>query len=161
MAFGLAVYASQHGLPHDHARLASRCWLRSPGWALSTGSHRKVSVSQLIHILLSQVAWRKPFFRPLIADEDWAVRDEGMATKRLKRRKKEGGCSIPSAPLSVHCGTYTPYTSIGWGHVKSQDLTPDSSLASPRRGKRGSLQPSCPRKGRKNADKSTIHFLAV
>jgi hypothetical protein len=27
----LAVYASQHGSPHDHARLASGCWPALPG----------------------------------------------------------------------------------------------------------------------------------
>ena len=48
MAFGLAVYASQAGLPQHHARLASRCWSGSPGRAQSTGSLRKVSVFQLI-----------------------------------------------------------------------------------------------------------------
>ena len=30
MAFGLAVYASQDGLPHHHARLASGCWPALP-----------------------------------------------------------------------------------------------------------------------------------
>src|ERR1022692_2274758 len=40
----LAVYASQGGSPHRHARLASRCWSGSPGRAwLPAGSHRKVS----------------------------------------------------------------------------------------------------------------------
>jgi hypothetical protein len=39
LASKLAVYASQGGLPHRHARLASRCWLRSPGRAwLPAGS---------------------------------------------------------------------------------------------------------------------------
>jgi len=33
MAFGLAVYASQDGLPRHHARLASGCWSGSTGWA--------------------------------------------------------------------------------------------------------------------------------
>ena len=33
MAFGLAVYASQDGLPHHHARLASSCWSGSTGRA--------------------------------------------------------------------------------------------------------------------------------
>jgi hypothetical protein len=32
-ALKLAVYASQGGLPHHHARLTSRCWLGSPGRA--------------------------------------------------------------------------------------------------------------------------------
>ena len=41
MAFGFAVYASQAGLPRRHARLASRRWLGSPGWAHSTGSLRR------------------------------------------------------------------------------------------------------------------------
>src|SRR3990167_604345 len=44
LALKLAVYASQGGSPHHYARLASRCWLRSPGRAwLPAGSHRKVS----------------------------------------------------------------------------------------------------------------------
>lgn len=33
MAFEIAVYASQPGLPQSHARLASRCWLDFPGQA--------------------------------------------------------------------------------------------------------------------------------
>ena len=33
MAFGLAVYASQCGLPRHHARLASSCWSGSTGRA--------------------------------------------------------------------------------------------------------------------------------
>src|SRR6266851_4649272 len=44
LALKLAVYASQGGSPHHHARLASRCWLRSPGQAwLPAGFRRKVS----------------------------------------------------------------------------------------------------------------------
>jgi hypothetical protein len=43
-AFALAVYASQDGSPHHHARLASGCRLGSTGWDwLPTGFQRKVS----------------------------------------------------------------------------------------------------------------------
>jgi hypothetical protein len=43
-AWALAVYASQHGLLHDHARLASGCWPDSTGRAwVPAGCLRKVS----------------------------------------------------------------------------------------------------------------------
>ena len=47
MAFEIAVYASQPGLPQNHARLASRCWLDFPGQASPAGSRKEVS--NLLH----------------------------------------------------------------------------------------------------------------
>ena len=59
-AWQLAVYASWRGLPRRRARLASRCWLGSPGRAwLPAGFHRKVS-SYLSP--LSQAYLRNPLF---------------------------------------------------------------------------------------------------
>ena len=59
MAFGLAVYASQAGLPRHHARLASGCWPGSPGRAFHPqGSIERFQICFLHLILLSQASWR-------------------------------------------------------------------------------------------------------
>jgi hypothetical protein len=81
-ASALAVYASQGRLPHRHARLASRCWLGSPGWAwLPTRFLREVSERSLPPLpsflganpfvfrsaaanLFGSVIQEVPFFRP-------------------------------------------------------------------------------------------------
>ena len=59
-AFALAVYASQGGSPHHHARLASGCRLSSTGWDwLPTGFQRKVSECILTsHPPYPGFAWR-------------------------------------------------------------------------------------------------------
>ena len=55
MAFGLAVYASQCGLPQPHARLASSCWSSSTGRASHPkGSDERFQSCTLHLILLSQ-----------------------------------------------------------------------------------------------------------
>ena len=55
MAFGLAVYASQCGLPQPHARLASSCWSGSTGRASHPkGSDERFQSCNLHLILLSQ-----------------------------------------------------------------------------------------------------------
>ena len=59
-AWALAVYASQGGLPHRHARLASGCWPGSTGWDwLPTGLLRKVSAMHSLHPSpFPKLAWR-------------------------------------------------------------------------------------------------------
>ncbi len=55
MAFELAVYASQCGLPQPHARLASSCWSSSTGRASHPkGSDERFQSCNLHLILLSQ-----------------------------------------------------------------------------------------------------------
>jgi hypothetical protein len=55
MAFGLAVYASQYGLPTSHARLASGRWSGATGRAFhSQGSNERFQICILHLILLSQ-----------------------------------------------------------------------------------------------------------
>jgi hypothetical protein len=55
MAFGLAVYASQCGLPQPHARLASSCWSGSTGRASHPkGSDERFQSCNLHLIPLSQ-----------------------------------------------------------------------------------------------------------
>ncbi len=55
MAFGLAVYASQCGLPQHHARLASSCWSGSTGRAFHPqGSDERFQSCNLHLIPLSQ-----------------------------------------------------------------------------------------------------------
>ena len=55
MAFGLAVYASQDGLPHHHARLASSCWSSSTGrGSHPQGSGERFQICRLHFIPLSQ-----------------------------------------------------------------------------------------------------------
>ncbi len=55
MAFGLAVYASQCGLPQHHARLASSCWSGSTGRAFHPqGSVERFQSCRLHLIPLSQ-----------------------------------------------------------------------------------------------------------
>ena len=55
MAFGLAVYASQGGLPHHHARLASGRWSGATGRAFHPqGSDERFQSCFLHLILLSQ-----------------------------------------------------------------------------------------------------------
>ena len=62
-ALKLAVYASQGELPHRHARLASRCWLGSPGRAwLPARFLRKVS--EQAHPPFPSFAWRDPLYSP-------------------------------------------------------------------------------------------------
>ena len=106
MAFRLAVYASQAGLPRHHARRASRCRLRSPGWTQSTGPQRKVSVIQLIHVLLSQVAWRNPLFSPwwaltpLLQSTDCRILDK--CRKCCRRDHIRSSCSA-RAQCAVAC----------------------------------------------------------
>jgi hypothetical protein len=58
-AFDLAVYASQDGSPHHHARLASRLLARSYRTGLAT---RRVPIKGFTSetILLFRVTWRKP-----------------------------------------------------------------------------------------------------
>ena len=59
MAFGLAVYASQDGLPHHHARLASSCWSGSTGRdSHPQGSDERFQICNLHLIPLSQTSWR-------------------------------------------------------------------------------------------------------
>jgi hypothetical protein len=62
LAFALAVYASQGGSPHHHARLASGCRLGSTGWDwLPKGFQRKVSKMVPTSLPPSPgFAWRKP-----------------------------------------------------------------------------------------------------
>jgi len=60
MASALAVYASQHGSPHHHARLASGCRPGSAGRASYPQSSYERFQSCILHlILLSQASWRK------------------------------------------------------------------------------------------------------
>jgi hypothetical protein len=58
--FDLAVYASQGGSPHHHARLASGCW---PGFArrdwIPAGFRRKVSEFEALPPFHRLWAWRK------------------------------------------------------------------------------------------------------
>ncbi len=55
-AWTLAVYASQSGLPQNHARLASRCWPGLVTRKIPTKGFRVVS----LHLVLpSQASWRK------------------------------------------------------------------------------------------------------
>ena len=59
MAFGLAVYASQDGLPRHYARLASGCWSGSTGRAFHPqDSDERFQICFLHLILLSQASWR-------------------------------------------------------------------------------------------------------
>ncbi len=59
MAFGLAVYASQDGLPRHHARLASGRWSGATGRAFHPqGSYERFQ-SCILHLIpLSQASWR-------------------------------------------------------------------------------------------------------
>ena len=59
MAFGLAVYASQCGLPTPHARLASGRWSGATGRAFHPqGSYERFQICFLHLIPLSQASWR-------------------------------------------------------------------------------------------------------
>ena len=67
-AWALAVYASQGGLPHRHARLASGCGPGSTGWDwLPTGLLRKVSAMYSLHpSSFPKFAWRNGANRCLV-----------------------------------------------------------------------------------------------
>ncbi len=62
MAFGLAVYASQDGLPRHHARLASGRWSGATGRAFHPqGSYERFQSCILTsHPPFPSLAWRKP-----------------------------------------------------------------------------------------------------
>ena len=66
MAFGLAVYASPHGLPRLDARLASSRWSDATGRASHPqGSYERFPRCFLHRFPLSQASWRRqcpPFF---------------------------------------------------------------------------------------------------
>ena len=62
MAFGLAVYASQDGLPRHHARLASGRWSSATGRAFHPqGSNERFQSCLLTsHSPFPSLAWRNP-----------------------------------------------------------------------------------------------------
>ena len=62
MAFGLAVYASQDGLPRHHARLASGRWSGATGRAFHPqGSNKRFQSCFLTsHSPFPSLAWRNP-----------------------------------------------------------------------------------------------------
>ena len=82
MAFGLAVYASQCGLPPHHARLASGCWSGSTGRAFHPhGSDERFQSCYLHLILLSQASSRKG--RVIVCSErPLSVRHEAQANSQ-------------------------------------------------------------------------------
>jgi hypothetical protein len=64
MAFGLAVYASQCGLPTPHARLAPGRWSGATGRAFTRKVPTKgFEVASLHLVPLSQASWRNPTHR--------------------------------------------------------------------------------------------------
>ena len=67
-ASALAVYASQGGLPHHHARLASGCWPSSTGrdW-LPAGFLRKVSEMYPTSLPPFPSFLAQPFWQPAVA----------------------------------------------------------------------------------------------
>ena len=75
MAFGLAVYASQCGLPQHHARLASSCWSGSTGRASHPqGSDDRFRSCNLHLIPLSQASWRNRSSRRASAAQEKVAR---------------------------------------------------------------------------------------
>jgi hypothetical protein len=92
-AFDLAVYASQDGSPHHHARLASRLLVRFYRTGLVT---RRVPIKGLTSemILLFRVAWRKdaiPNYRRVSAGAV-GLGEERSMLDRINR-------SYPASPL--------------------------------------------------------------
>ena len=64
MAFGLAVHASQCGLPTPHARLASSRWSDSTGRAFHPqGPDGRFQSASYISSSFPKLAWRKPIDR--------------------------------------------------------------------------------------------------
>jgi hypothetical protein len=57
MAFGLAVYASQDGLPRHHARLASGRWSGATGRAFHPQGSNERFQSCSLHLFLLSQAW--------------------------------------------------------------------------------------------------------
>jgi len=109
MASRLAVYASQLGSPRDHARLASRCWLGSPGWVHSTGSLRRFQL--LIPFASSFPGYlaRSPLFAT-------PVLERGSRQESRSRRPPRNHVSRPYWPtgnlLTQTAGPYAPRISF-------------------------------------------------
>ena len=80
MAFGLAVYASQAGLPRRHARLASGRWSGTTGRAFHPQDSTERFQSCFLHLIpLSQASWRNPTRRKhsdlrLLVESSWRCR---------------------------------------------------------------------------------------
>ena len=75
MAFGLAIYASQCGLPQPHARLASGRWSGATGRAFHPqDSAERFQICFLHLILLSQASWHNEIDRCVQVVCGFAVR---------------------------------------------------------------------------------------
>jgi len=98
-AWALAIYASQGGLPHRHARLASGCWPGSAGWDwLPTGFLRKVLMIQSLH------------HRPLSP----AFLAQGQFTQVLYAKRRAGRRSAHDARLQVDNRHGSERCGFGW-----------------------------------------------
>src|SRR5436189_5982315 len=99
----LAVYASQDGLLHHHARLASGCRPCSTGWdCLPTGLQRKVSTTYIyIASSFPELAWRK--YEPFLIGGPAAVGGWGPPLEPflIGGPAADGGWGPPLEPFLI------------------------------------------------------------
>jgi hypothetical protein len=100
MAFGLAVYASQGGLPHHHARLASGRWSGATGRAFTRRLPTKgFKAASYIFSSFPKLTWRNHIDRRIESSQPG-----GKSESVLRGQKVSQGTEEPdSSGANIRC----------------------------------------------------------